>query len=135
MKRFVSALLAALALASAVSLEAQSQQKSEPVDLTGEWIMNLESHQLGLELHQIGTKVEGVLYAMGGRQALVGAFIDGTLALRGERPNDGSADERRQDGDAIVARLLENGTLAGELSSRHGRVKWTGERLKKPRAE
>ena len=75
-----------------------------------------------------------MLHAMGGRQLLVGTFIDGTLTLKGEKPEGGAEDAPppASGAGAIVARLLDNGTLEGELSTNHGRMKWTGERFKKP---
>ena len=59
--------------------------------MTGVWIMLIEGHQVGLELEQDGTAVQG----------------------------------------AITARMLDDGTLEGELTTNKGRTKWTGERLQK----
>ena len=105
-------------------------------DVTGVWIMLVEGHQIGLELEQKDTKVEGVMLAMGRRVLLVGDYGDRTLTLKGERPEDGAAGG---DGDGsgsgagpIVATMRDDGTLEGELSTNRGRTKWTGERLKKP---
>jgi len=69
------------------------------------------------------------MHAMGQRVLLVGDYKDRTLTLKGERPEDGAG----HDGNAgpIVARMLDDGTLEGELSTNHGRTKWTGERFKK----
>ncbi len=131
MRLLVVATLAVLAQ----GLSAQQEKApASTTDLTGEWVMNIESHQMGLELEQDGTKVQGVLHAMGGRQLLVGTFIDGTLTLKGEKPEGGADDPPPAAGGAgpIVAKLLDNGTLEGELSTNHGRMKWTGERFKKP---
>lgn len=107
--------------------------------------MQVESHQVGLELEQQGTKVEGVMLAMGQRILLVGTYSDRTLTLKGERPEDGAAggthgggggggQEAGKDSGAgpIVATMKDDGTLDGELSTQRGRAKWTGERLKKP---
>ena len=69
-------------------------------------MVNIESHQLGLELEQKDTKVEG------------------------ERSEDQLPPAK--DAGPITATMLEDGTLTGELSTNHGRSKWTGERLKKP---
>ena len=101
MTMLAMSLVMAMALAgSAATISARSRQQLAVVDLTGEWVMDVASHQMGLELEQTGTTVQGVLHAMGGPKLLVGTFIDGTLV--------------------------------GELSTNHGRMKWTGERFKKP---
>jgi hypothetical protein len=108
-------------------------QQAEPAgsltDVTGTWVMLVAGHQIALELEQKEARVEGVLHSMGTRVLLVGEFKDRTLTLRGERPEDGAG----HDGKAgpIVATMLDNGTLEGELSTNHGRTKWTGERFKK----
>lgn len=91
--------------------------------------MLLEGHQIALELEQKDSKVTGVMHAMGQRILLVGVYEDRTLTLRGERPEDGFP----HGGEAgpIVAKMLDNGTLEGEVSTNKGRHKWTGERFKK----
>ena len=102
-------------------------------DVTGVWTMQVESHQMGLELEQKGTKVEGVMLAMGQRILLVGTYVDRTLTLKGERPEGGSGSAPPPDSGAgpIVATMKDDGTLDGELSTQRGRAKWTGERLQK----
>jgi hypothetical protein len=100
-------------------------------DVTGVWIMLVEGHQIGLELEQDGTRVEGVMLAMGRRVLLVGEYVDRTLTLKGERPEDGAGSGHgAPDAGPIVATMHDDGTLAGELSTTRGRTKWTGERLK-----
>lgn len=138
----LSALTASCALVAAVAF-AQSPAPPAPAgsltDLTGVWTMQVESHQMGLELEQHGEKVEGVMLAMGQRILLVGTYVDRTLTLKGERPEDssgpahgGGGQEAGKDGGAgpIVATMKDDGTLDGELSTQRGRAKWTGERLK-----
>lgn len=137
----------ALTVAAAASLSAQSGAASSVgslTDVTGVWTMQVESHQMGLELEQKGTKVEGVMLAMGQRILLVGTYVDRTLTLKGERPEDGATggthggggggQEAGKDSGAgpIVATMKDDGTLDGELSTQRGRAKWTGERLKTP---
>ena len=75
------------------------------------------------------------MLAMGQRILLVGDFTDRALTLKGERPEDGAGGPHGGGGPGagpIVARMLDDGTLEGELSTQRGRTKWTGERLKKP---
>lgn len=128
-----------LALASMVlALLAQppASQESKPdslTDLTGVWVMLVAGHQIGLELDQQGTKVEGVMHAMGQRILLVGEYADRTLTLKGERPEDQLTHGGESQAGPITATMLDDGTLEGELSTNKGRTKWTGERFKKPK--
>ena len=98
-------------------------------DVTGTWVMEVAGHQFALELEQKGTRVEGIMNAMGQRVLLVGDYKDRTLTLKGERPEDGAGHDGK--GGPIVATMLDNGTFEGELTTNHGRMKWTGERFKK----
>jgi hypothetical protein len=119
------------ALLSLASLTAAAQGKGGSLtDVSGVWIMLAEGHQIGLELEQKDTTVEGVILVMGQRQLLVGTYIDRTLTLKGEKIEGAPADQSGTAGP-ITARMLDDGTLEGELTARHGRMKWTGERLPK----
>jgi hypothetical protein len=111
-----------------------AQDKKEPslTDLTGTWVMMVEGHQMALELEQKDTKIEGVMHAMGRRILLVGDYVGRKLTLKGERPEDGIAHGGDSSAGPIVATMLDDGTLEGELSTNKGRTKWTGERFKKP---
>jgi hypothetical protein len=121
-------LVVTLAVAGAAA--AQERPSASLTDVTGTWVVNIESHQLGLELEQKDTKVEGVLHVMGQRTLLVGTFAEGKLLLKGERTEDQLP--HATDAGPITATMQEDGTLTGELSTNHGRSKWIGERLKKP---
>jgi hypothetical protein len=118
--------------AAATVAFAQQKPAGSLTDVSGVWIMLLEGHQVGLELEQTGTTVKGVLQIMGSRQLLEGTYEDRTLTLKGEKSEDGSSGPH---GDPkagpITARMLDDGTLEGELSTNRGRTKWTGERLPK----
>ena len=124
-----------LAVALAVSAAATTAQDKSATgsltDVTGVWVMMVEGHQIGLELEQKADKVEGIMHAMGRRILLVGSFVDRTLTLKGERPED-QLPHGNSEGGPITATMLDNGTLEGELSTNRGRTKWTGERFKKP---
>ena len=129
-------LAAAAARVSAQDASTTATPAGSLTDVTGVWVMTVESHQLGLELEQKDARVEGVMLAMGRRVLLVGGYTDRTLTLKGERPEDG-AGFSHGGGDAsaagpIVARMRDDGTLQGELSTQRGRSKWTGERLTTP---
>ena len=127
----------ALVFALAVSAAAAARQdKTSPgslTDVTGTWVMLVSGHQIGLELEQKGTKVEGIMHAMGQRILLVGEYVDRKLTLKGERPEDQLVHGDTEAGP-ITATMLEDGTLEGELSTNKGRTKWTGERFRKPQA-
>ena len=132
----------AIALATlAVALSTMPTSAQAPAgsltDLTGVWTMLVEGHQMGLELDQKDTKVEGVMLAMGRRILLVGTYEGRTLTLKGERPEDGAGaghggDQGKDAPGPIVAMMKDDGTLEGELSTNRGRSTWTGERLKTP---
>ena len=124
----------------AMSTAALGQQKQEPppslTDVTGVWIMLVEGHQIGLELEQKNTTVEGVMHVMGRRQLLKGTYVDRTLTLVREKLEGESGGPHGDSHDnphagPIEARMLDDGTLEGELSTNRGRTKWTGERLRK----
>jgi hypothetical protein len=121
-----------LAVAVAASAAATAAQDKNPAgsltDVTGTWVMLMAGHQIGLELEQKDSTVEGVMHAMGQRILLVGEYKDRALTLKGERPEDSGHDGK---GGPIVATMLDDGTLEGELTTNHGRTKWTGERFKK----
>jgi hypothetical protein len=123
-------MLKTLALVVALAASIAAQQDSKPTDVTGTWVIEVESHQLGLELEQKGTAVEGTLYAMGDRLPLTGTYIDRQLVLKGVPMDD--SQPPAAGAMPITAKMLDNGTLEGELSARHGRMKFTAERLKKP---
>jgi hypothetical protein len=112
---------------------ATTAQPAEPAgsltDVTGTWVMDVAGHQIALELEQKDARVEGIMHAMGQRVLLVGEYKERALTLKGERPEDGAGHDGKT--GPIVATMLDNGTLEGELSTNHGRMKWTGERFKK----
>jgi hypothetical protein len=120
----------------AMSSAAAGQQKQEPppslTDVTGVWIMLIEGHQIGLELEQKGTAVEGVMHVMGRRQLLKGTYVERALTLVGEKmEGEPEGPHGNPHAGPIEARMLDDGTLEGELSTNRGRTKWTGERLRK----
>ena len=122
----VSLLLAGITVAGA----AQQPETGSLTDVTGTWVMVIEGHQIALELEQKEAKVEGIMHAMGQRILLVGDYQGRTLTLKGERPEDNIA-HHGSDAGLITAKMLDDGTLEGELTTNRGRTKWTGERFKK----
>lgn len=119
-------------LASATTASAQTAKPGGSLtDVTGVWIMLVAGHQVGLELEQKGTVVEGVMLAMGQRILLIGDYVDRKLSLKGEQPPDGAPAPHAGGPGAgpITAMMLDDGTLDGELTTSKGPTKWTGERL------
>ena len=121
-------------LAVLVFTATASAQTAKPsgslTDVTGVWIMLVAGHQIGLELEQKGTVVEGVMLTMGQRILLIGDYVDRKLTLKGEKPADGNPNAHGGPGaQPITAMMLDDGTFAGELTTNQGPTKWTGERL------
>jgi hypothetical protein len=115
-----------------LALSAQSKPPGSLSDVSGVWIMLIEGHQVGLELEQKDTEVKGVILMMGQRQLLEGTYIERTLTLKGEKTDDTPpAKHGGAPGGPITARMLDDGTLEGELTTNRGLTKWTGERLQK----
>ena len=138
MSRCVVAALMCSAIVTIASAQ-EAQKAPAPAgsltDVTGVWTMLVGGHQIGLELEQTETMVEGVMLTMGQRILLVGEYRDRALTLKGERPEDGAPAGHGSGGSGagpIVATMRDDGILEGELSTQRGRTAWTGERLKKP---
>ena len=95
--------------------------------LTGTWTMNVTGGPhgdatMGLTLQQDGTKVTGTFVS--GHVAdmpVSGEFKDGTLKLKTAADTDGNA-------VLFEAKLRDDGTLAGYISSPVGDMKWTATR-------
>ena len=91
--------------------------------VTGTWTMSVQGGPhgdatMGLTLKQEGTRVTGT-FASGHspEMAVKGEFVDGALKIE----TDGDADHRI----TFTAKLKDDGTLAGYVSSPMGDMKWT----------
>ena len=125
-------IVAAMLLLHPAGVAAQSKAAGSLTDVSGVWIMLLEGHQVGLELEQKETSVKGVILVMGERQLLEGTYVERTLTLQREKTDDAPPPKHGGPaGGPIVARMLDDGTLEGELTTTRGPRKWTGERLPK----
>ena len=95
--------------------------------LTGTWTMNVTGGPhgdatMGLTLQQDGTKVTGTFVSGHAADMPVsGEFKDGTLKLQTQADKDDNA-------VIFEARLRDDGTLAGYISSPVGDMKWTASR-------
>jgi len=98
-------------------------------DVTGTWTMNVEGGPHGnatmqLTLAQDGAKVTGT-FASGhsADMPIAGKFVDGNLEIATTGDGDGKI--------LFSAKLKDDGTLAGYISSTMGDMKWTGSRAAK----
>lgn len=114
---------------------AQHDKKADTPTVTGAWNMSLQGDHVipvGMELKQEGDKVTGKILMptqqVGERRdvSLSGQFVDGMLTLSGTA--EGSSDETTK--VELTAKMEDDGTLSGKLSSHHGSMGWTAERLK-----
>ena len=129
-------LLVVFLLLSAVPASfGQTKPAGSLTDVSGVWIMLIEGHQVGLELEQAESAVKGVMLLMGQRILLTGTYTNRELSLVREKtedepvhPHGGTGGKA---GGPITARMLDDGTLEGELTTNRGPTKWTGERLQK----
>ena len=112
-------------LAAAALLTAATLAWAGPT-VAGSWTMNVEGSPhgtmtAGLTLKQEGTKVSGTFSTGHSADMTVsGEFADGELKL--ETPTEDNAKI------VFTAKLKEDGTLAGFLSSPMGDMKWTATR-------
>jgi hypothetical protein len=93
--------------------------------VAGKWTMTVKGARGGtpmaLTLEQTGKKVTGTFNPHGEDFPVSGELFEGTLTLATPR----SADSRI----SFTAKLKENGTLEGYLSSQMGDMTWTAERI------
>jgi opacity protein-like surface antigen len=121
MKRTVCTLVTVMAVALAtIAADAPS--------VTGAWTMNVEggphgNATMGLTLKQDGTKVTGT-FASGhaADMEVAGEFVDGELKIE---TTAGHGDDKI----LFSAKLKDDGTLAGYISSQMGDMKWTASRV------
>lgn len=103
----------------------KTDQKAAP-SVAGRWTISVKGGPhgdvtMGLELEQNGKKITGTFATPHGDDLQVeGEFAEGTLTLA--TPGEG---ESRI---TMTAKLKENGTLDGYLSSQMGDMTWTGRR-------
>jgi hypothetical protein len=129
-----AALLMAIALSGVVPTgdaraantfqEKKADQKAAP-GVAGRWTMNVKGGphgdmSMGLDLAQDGKKVSGTFATPHGDLQIEGEFVEGTLTIA----TPGGGDARI----SLTAKLQENGTLEGYLSSQMGDMTWTASR-------
>jgi len=110
---------------TALTLLALTVAAAAAPTVTGTWTMTVLGSPhgdmtMGLTLKQDGTKVTGTLASPHGEMAVTGEFADGDLSLA----TGGGDDEKL----TFSAKLKDDGTLAGYLSSPMVDMKWTASR-------
>lgn len=125
--------LVAALLTFAITASAQ-EKKVTVADFAGTWNIEVMSHQIALVIEpKEANHVTATIMVMGNDVPLKGELVDKTIKLVGV-PVEGAAaqgDHVAPPGaQAIVVTLQDNGTLAGEMMTNRGPVKWTGEKLR-----
>lgn len=110
---------------TARGLYAQDKDTKDRAAVAGQWTLNVKSPHgevgMALDLKQDGSKVTGTLATPHGDNLPVeGEFAAGTVTLA----TAGSSDARI----TMTAKLKDDGTLDGYLSSQMGDMTWTARR-------
>jgi hypothetical protein len=134
------------ALATAVTAPAQ-EKKVTVADFAGTWNIEVMSHQIAMVIEPAeGNTVTATMMMMGRDTLLKGELVDKTLTLVGVKseangtmpPEHGTPGHDHEVPVAaagggpkpILVTLQEDGTIAGEMMTSQGPVKWTGEKLR-----
>lgn len=129
LKSFV--VVCALALAGAT---ASAQDKKFTVDdFAGTWNIEVMSHQVALVIEkQDANKVTATMMMMGRDVPLKGELVDRTITFVGVKTEGEGGGHLSTAAHAkpIVVTMQDDGTLAGEMMTNNGPVKWTAEKLK-----
>ena len=127
-KRFAGFIAVIVLAYTTGSLNAQTDKKATTPTVAGIWTMSVESPHgattMGLTLKQEEKKVTGTFSSPHGDSPVEGEFADGTLTLATTLADDHSHQV------TFSAKLKENGTLAGYVSSQMGDMPWTAKRVK-----
>ena len=122
----LSVLITARAAVAAAPQHGKTEEKSTP-SVTGRWSMSVKGSPhgdvtMGLELTQEGKKVSGSFATPHGDNLQVaGEFAEGTLTLATTSGGESKI--------SMTAKLKDDGTLDGYLSSQMGDMTWTARRI------
>ena len=122
----LSVLITARAAVAAAPQHGKTEEKSAP-SVTGRWSMSVKGSPhgdvtMGLELTQEGKKVSGTFATPHGDDLQVaGEFAENTLTLATTNGGESKI--------SMTAKLKEDGTLDGYLSSQMGDMTWTAHRV------
>lgn len=101
-------------------------------DFAGTWNIEVMSHQVALVIErQDASKVTATMMMMGRDVPLTGELVDRTITFVGVKSEaEGGHVNVAANAKPIVVTMQDDGTLAGEMMTNNGPVKWTAERLK-----
>lgn len=128
-------LIAVLALAATAAAQ---EKKVTIADFAGTWNIEVMSHQIAMVIEPAeGNNVTATMMMMGRDTLLKGELTDRTLTLTGIKTETNGAPEPQHaahqppsNAKPIIVTLQEDGTIAGEMMTTGGPVKWTGEKLR-----
>jgi hypothetical protein len=103
-----------------------------PANIQGTWILLIEGHQIGLAIEQDGQKLTGTLQIMGKMVPVDGEIDEQAFTLAAEAAQFAGHGQNETVPLVLTGKLNDDGNLEGEISTARGRLKWTGERLKRP---
>jgi hypothetical protein len=92
--------------------------------VVGTWVLEIQGHQAGLGLEQNGSTLTGTLVIQGRNIPVEGEYVDRTFTLA-SAPDDPNKVK-------LSGKLKEDGTMEGDVETRHGTLRWQAERLKPP---
>ena len=126
--------IASLAVALLATTAAAQEKKVTVADFAGTWNIEVMSHQIALVIEpKEANTVTATMMVMGNDVPLKGELVDKTITLvgiPGETQSQGAHVQAKPGGQAITVTLQEDGTIAGEMMTHDGPVKWTGEKLR-----
>jgi hypothetical protein len=143
-KQMLKSISLALAF-TAIAATASAQDKPiTTADFAGTWNIEVMSHQIALVIEPAeANKVTATMMMMGRDTLLKGELVDRTLTLTGVKTEANGNTPQTPAGGAqhvgntppanarpITVKLLEDGTIEGEMMTTGGPVKWTGEKLR-----
>jgi hypothetical protein len=121
-------LVALIAIAIARPSPTAAAQHQHPPSVAGKWTMTVDTgahgvRELALDLKQTGKEVSGTFASPHGDMQVKGEFVDGTLTLKTGEQEHGSI--------SFNAKLKDDDTLSGYLSTPDGDLTWTAKRARK----
>ena len=133
----------AVAMCAVAATALAQDKKITTADFAGTWNIEVMSHQIALVIEPAeGNKVSATMMMMGRDTILKGELVDKTLTLTGvkseangnmpgdHQPPPHAAPAQAAAPKPITVTLQEDGTIAGEMMTTGGPVKWTGEKLR-----
>jgi hypothetical protein len=93
-------------------------------NIAGTWVLEMQGHQVGLGIEQDGATLTGTLVIMGQKILVEGEYADRSFTFV-SAPDEPTKIK-------LSGRLKDDGTMEGDVDTRHGILHWKGERLKPP---